>query len=134
MQLCATSISNPFDPTIINRMSESSCPSDSRNCDSHFHDEDSRYLVDTDLTSLKVDLVAENSMTHAGSVIEDGAQEAQEALNVQNPGDEKQEAVFRRIIRNFTPSYVLTVLCRAVGRCLTTDGICIAITDGSSSR
>lgn len=113
-------------------MSESSCPGDSRNCHSPFHDEDSRYIAGENPTSLKSDLVVEKSMDQAGSVVTDGAQETQETQNAQNPGDEKQEPIFRRVIRNFTPSYVKALLCCAVGKGLTTDGIRITITGGSS--
>jgi len=87
-------------------MSESTCPGDSSNCHSHFHDEDSRYLAKKDPTDLENNLVVDRSLTSARSAINNEAKEAQEAQHTQNPSKENEGAVFRRIIRNFTPSYV----------------------------
>lgn len=86
-------------------MLDLSCPGDSSNCYSHFHVEDSRYLAKTIPTHLENNLVADRSMTSAGSVIENGVQEAQEAQEAQNPSNEKA-VILQKIIRNFTPSYV----------------------------
>lgn len=90
------------------KMSESSCLDDSRNRHSHFHDEDSRYQSNTDPQDEENSLPVESSITPAGSAIGNEAQVAPAAQHGQISSDEKQDFVFRRIIRNFTPSYVKT--------------------------
>jgi hypothetical protein len=111
-------------------MSQSSCPGDS-NCHSHFHDEDSRYLAKTNPTYLEENLVVDRSMPPTAPALDNGAKEAPEAQNAQNTSDEGREAMFRRIIRNFTPSYAKASLRYQEKK--NTDRIHIT-TDGSSSQ
>jgi hypothetical protein len=86
-------------------MSQQFCSGDSNKCHSHFHDEDSKYLARTYPGHLESSSTADASMTAVGSVTRN---EAHEVHHAQNPGNEKEEegeeTVFRRIIRNFTPS------------------------------
>jgi hypothetical protein len=86
-------------------MSELSCPGDSSNCHSHFHDEDSRHLATTNPTRLEENLVGDRSITPVASAFDNEASEAPEAQPAQNLIGEEKEAMFRKIIRNFTPSY-----------------------------
>jgi hypothetical protein len=78
-------------------MSNLSCPGDSNNCGSHFHDEDPIYSADITPANLESDPEAGRNL-----VVD---KEAQEAPHVQHPID-KSDVGIRRIIRNFTPSYV----------------------------
>jgi hypothetical protein len=87
-------------------MSVSTCPGDSSNCDSHFHDEDTRYPAKKDSTNLENNPVIDSSMTSAGSEINNEVKKAQKAQDAQTRSDEKEEVGFRRIILNFTPSHV----------------------------
>jgi hypothetical protein len=86
-------------------MSDLSCPRDSNNCHSHFHDEESEYLAKDNPTHLKENLAVDRSMTPVASAFDNGAREAQEAQNAPNLSDEGKEPMFRKIIRHFTPSY-----------------------------
>jgi hypothetical protein len=83
-------------------MSNQSCPSDSRNCGLHFHDEDPRYLADAIQTHLNDDPEAGPGTTLTGSVT---SKDVPKPQNVQS-SDDKTDVDFQRIIRNFTPSYV----------------------------
>lgn len=85
-------------------MSDLPCPGN-HNCPLHFHDEDPTYLVDPPQTRLNDDLELGSGSISTGSVIKKEA--AQKPQNAQHPID-KRDVGFRRIIRNFTPSYVQT--------------------------
>jgi hypothetical protein len=80
-------------------MSGTSCPGDSTTCEHHFHDEDTSYLTNEDQHT---DLEAAMSGASTGPSITKKEQEAQPS----QPAIDKHNVGFRRIIRNFTPSYV----------------------------
>ena len=86
-------------------MPESSCPGDSSNCQSHFHDEDPRYLPDASSANSQDDLEAGRSVT-LGSITPAGPVANKEAEEAGHAQDCNEDVDFRRIIRNFTPSYV----------------------------
>jgi hypothetical protein len=83
-------------------MSIQSCPGDSSNCQLHFHDEDPRYLVDTVQTHRDDDPEAGLRSTVTGPVVK---MEAPTTGNVPLSNNESIVG-FRRLICNFTPSYV----------------------------
>lgn len=83
-------------------MVDQSCSRDSSNCPLHFHDEDPIYLSEAIPKHVNNDMEAALSSTMTGSVT------SREAAKTQNapPSSAKGDTGFRRIIRNFTPSYV----------------------------
>lgn len=87
-------------------MSDSSCPGDSSNCQYHFHVEDPRYLSEHGGAHLEEDSEQGKSSTSNTPGVSQTPQEAQHA---QQPID-KNDVGFRRIIRNFTPSYAVAPL------------------------
>lgn len=83
-------------------MSDLPCPGN-HNCPLHFHDEDPSYLADPPQARPNDDLELGSGSISTGSVIKKEA--TQKPQNAQLPVD-KRDVGFRRIIRNFTPSYV----------------------------
>ena len=87
-------------------MSDLSCPGNSSSCHNHFHVEDPRYLGEEAQAHLETDTEAGKSSTSASLGADKHSQNAQ---NAQHSSD-KKDIGFRRIIRNFTPSYVEATL------------------------
>ena len=87
-------------------MSESACHGDSSNCQSHFHDEDPKYLADASPTHLENDPELGRDIASVGP---GDNKESRESQNTPRLSD-KRDVGFRRIIRNFTPSYVQALL------------------------
>ena len=73
-----------------------------RNCPDHSHIDDQRDTVDPSRTHLNNDLELGRSSIATGSAIKDETTHPQSDQH----RNEKNETGFRRIIRNFTPSYV----------------------------
>jgi len=88
-------------------MSGTSCPGDSTTCEHHFHDEDTRYLTNEDQHT---DLEAAMSGASTGPSITKKEQEAQPS----QPTIDKHNFGFRRIIRNFTPSWFIITMSTGV--------------------
>jgi hypothetical protein len=86
-------------------MVDLSCPGNS-SCQTHFHVEDPRYLGEEAQTHLEDDTEAGKSSTSASLGVDKHSQSAQHAPD----SSDKKDLGFRRIIRNFTPSYVETAL------------------------
>jgi len=92
-------------------MSDLSCPGTSSTCQHHFHVEDPEDPGNDGQTHFNA--VSEENKTSA--LADPGInKEAQEALPVGRSYD-KENHWFRRIIRNFTPSYVAAVRIPYVG-------------------
>jgi hypothetical protein len=83
-------------------MSNLSCPSDSNDCGSRLHIEDPTYSAVMSPVNLESDPEVGRDLTSTSCAVD---KEAQEAPHAQHPID-KRDAGIRRIIRNFTPSYV----------------------------
>lgn len=86
-------------------MTDLSCTGNS-NGPNHFHADDQIYRAEPSQAHLDIDLEMDRISPATGAIIENQAQNSQ--------GDQhsntKNEVGFRRIVRNFTPSYVYILM------------------------
>jgi hypothetical protein len=84
-------------------MADLSCPGDSANCHSHFHDEDPRYLAEGDETQ-----VEHNRSKSTASTTPHDHRNEETSMRASDIAQLSCNEGFgiRGIIRNFTPSYV----------------------------
>ena len=92
-------------------MADPNCPGDSVNCQHHFHDEDTKYLVDQAPEGSKTGVAAANPIPAAVAGNTESLQATQAMPQVDCDPDPETGGIprvgFRGIIRNFTPSYVV---------------------------
>lgn len=86
---------------LLDQMSDLSCSGKSHNCPSHFHDDDPEYWTSKALINASNEPEASRATASERQVTE----ESKAATSAQTQSN-KQDAGLRRVIRNFTPSYV----------------------------
>jgi len=89
-------------------MSDLPCPGDS-NCQKHFHDEDPSYLAEEGRAKVEDDIEAARSSVSTAIGSDKPSQTGQPAQQAQ-PSSDKKDRGFRRIIRNFTPSWFIITM------------------------